>query len=184
MRILVAYYTQTSNTQKIARALYDEVVSLGHDADLKAIDASMPESFREYDLVFLGSACHSSDLARPVKALLDALTPSPPFKLAGFATHSAPLPEGDPWQSEMYEKWAGTCVKSFEQACQAKGIPWCGYFSCQGAASPDIEVFIHQTIVPDDKAWADYAAEMRKHPDADDREKARAFARHVLLCTA
>ncbi len=40
MRILVTYYTQTGNTQKIAQAIYDEVVSHGH---------CRPESHRRVD---------------------------------------------------------------------------------------------------------------------------------------
>jgi len=59
MRILVTYYTPTGNTQKIAQAIHDEVGSHGHTADRKAIDASMPESFRESDLVHLGINVHA-----------------------------------------------------------------------------------------------------------------------------
>ena len=180
MKVLVAYYSQTGNTKQIAEVIHSEVLSHGHEADLKPLAALTPESLHGYDLVFLGSACHSSDLAMPVKAMLEAITPSPHFRLAGFVTHSTYTPEGSGRRRELYEAWAGKCETSFERASQEKGIAWCGYFGCQGAPSAQIEVFIHQTILTDAAEWEAYIADARTHPDEEDIEKARAFARRVL----
>ena len=180
MKILVAYFTQTGNTEKIAEAIYGEILSQGNDADLKRTDELTPERLNDYDLVFLGSACHDTDLARPVKSILEEIAPSPPFKLAGFVTHSTYMPEGGERQREVHEAWAGRCIKSFERACQEKGVEWCGYFSCQGAPCSLIEAFIHQEIVTEAQEWEEYVAEVRKHPNEEDKEKAREFARVVL----
>ena len=87
MKVLVAYYSETGNTEKIAKAIYEEA-SKKHEAHLKRIQDITADTLNNYDLVFLGSACHSSDLAVPVKKLLKALPESPKFKLAGFFTHS------------------------------------------------------------------------------------------------
>ncbi|MCU0521752.1 MAG: MOSC domain-containing protein [Anaerolineae bacterium] len=180
MKVLVAYYSQTGNTKQIAEVIHSEVLSRGYEADLKPLAALTPESLNGYDLVFMGSACHSSDLAMPVKALLEAIAPSPPFRLAGFATHSTYTPEGDARRRVLYEAWAGQCTTSFERTCQEKGIAWCGYFGCQGAPSAPIEVFIHQTILTDAEEWEAYIADARTHPDEGDKEEARVFARRVL----
>jgi flavodoxin len=180
MKILVAYFTQTGNTEKIAEAIYGEIRSQGKAVDLERIDNLTPERLNDYDLVFLGSACHDSDLALPVKGLLEKIAPGSRFKLAGFVTHSTYTPEGGDRQRELYEAWAGRCVRSFERASQEKGIEWCGYFSCQGAPSLPIEVFIHHEIVTDAEEWETYVAEVRKHPNEADKEKAREFARGVL----
>jgi hypothetical protein len=54
-----------------------------------------------YDLVFLGSACHDADLARPIKEFLERISVSPTFKLAGFVTHASYTPEGGEREQQM-----------------------------------------------------------------------------------
>jgi hypothetical protein len=63
---------------------------------------------------------------------------------------------------------------------EAKGIVFLGYFHCQGAPSPPIEAFIHNTIITNEDEWALYIAQVRKHPDDRDLQQAREFARQVL----
>jgi len=180
LKVLVTYLTQTGNTAKIAEAIYRELMSRGHTAELKRSDEITADVLLGYDLVFMGSACHDTDLARPVKRILAALPQSPPFKLAGFVTHATYTPEGGERQRAVYAEWAGRCEESFEQAAREKDIAWCGYFSCQGAPSPPIAAFIHSAIVTAEDEWAEYIAEVSKHPNEQDMEKAREFARRVL----
>ena len=180
MKILIAYFTETGNTEKIARVIYEEVLSQGHEAHLKSIADIASDSFDAYDLVFLGSACHSADLAEPVKMILETITKSPSFKLAGFATHATVTPQGGERERELYEKWAGRCVESFERTSQEKEIVLLGYFSCQGAPSPPIEEFIHREILPDEDEWQTYLAKVKNHPNEEDLDQAKAFAREVL----
>lgn len=179
-RILVAHFSQTGNTEKIARAIHDEVVSGGHDAQLKGIAEVTVDSLSEYDLVFLGSACHSADLAPPVLEILGAIPIGSRFKLAGFATHSSPRAGGAERDQALHERWASGCLRTFEAASEDTRLELLGYFGCQGAASPPIEEFIRSTIVPDEDEWRSFVLEIRKHPDARDLEDARAFARSVL----
>jgi len=180
MRILIAYYSQTGNTKTIAQAIHSEVQSLDHEATLKELRSVKPKDLASYEVIFLGSPCHSSDLAKPVKKLLERMEPSPGAKLAGFVTHSTYTPDGGETQRKLYEQWAGKCAGSFEQACAANGLEWSGYFSCQGAPSKLIELFIRRAAIKDPNEWTGYIAETRKHPNADDEAKARAFAREVV----
>ena len=180
MRVLVAYYSETGNTEKVGRAIYEATQAEGHEAQLKPVDQVRADRLSEYDLVFLGSACHSADLARPVKELLDRVPPSPALKLAGFVTHATVMPEGDERQHEMHDRWASKCVVSLEEFGRNKQVDLLGYFSCQGAPSPPVETFIHNTIVTDGTEWEAYVGEVRKHPTQEDLEKAAAFARGVL----
>ena len=181
MNILIAYFSQTGNTAKVARAIYEEVLSQGHKVHLKKIAEITSNSLNAYDLVFLGSACHDTDLAKPVKRVLEGVASLPPFKLAGFVTHATYTPEGGKREREVYEEWAGRCVVSFNRASQEKGIDFLGYFGCQGAPLPLIEEFIHNTIVTDEDEWEAYIEEVRKHPNEEDLQKAREFARQVLV---
>ena len=180
MKVLIAYYSETGNTAQVAEAIADEMVSQGHEVRLREVGAITADSLTAYDLVFLGSACHDADLARPVKQILEQIPTSPAFKLAGFATHASHTPEGGERQREMHERWASGCQRSFRQASQEKGISFLGYFGCQGAPSPPIEQFIHSTIVTDEEEWAAYVHEVRKHPDEDDLRKAKEFAQEVM----
>jgi flavodoxin I len=162
MKILITHFSQTGNTAKVARAIHEAVSSRGHEGDLREIGEVTAESLNEYDLVYLGSACHDTDLAKPVKRLLEEIGGLPPFKLAGFATH------------------AGNCIRTFHRVSEEKQIAFLGYFHCQGAPSPPIETFIHNTILTDDGQWETYIGEVREHPNKEDLQEAREFARQVL----
>ncbi|MFC2036640.1 flavodoxin family protein [Chloroflexota bacterium] len=183
MKILVAYYSETGNTAQVARAIHEEMGSQGHEVHLRDLGEIAPDTLTAYDLVFLGSACHDADLARPVKQFLEQIPNSPAFKLAGFATHATYLPEGGDRERQVHETWASGCERSYRQASQDKGWDFLGYFGCQGAPSPPIEQFIHSTIVTDEAEWEEYVQEVRQHPDENDLRKAKKFAQGALaLC--
>ena len=183
MKTLVAYYTQTGNTAKVARAIHETVVAEGHTAELAEAQRTTASVLDDYDLVFLGSTCHSSDLAAPVKQLLKELATSSPFKLAGFVTHATTMPDEGSWGPEMHERWAGQCARTFERMCEQKQIVFLGYFHCQGAPSGPIAQFIHNTIIPDADEFASYMDDVKGHPDATDLEQAREFALQILEIT-
>ncbi|MGD2207773.1 MAG: flavodoxin family protein [Anaerolineae bacterium] len=180
MKVLIAYYSETGNTAQVARAIGEEIQSQGYGVHLRDLGEIAPDTLTAYDLIFLGSACHDADLAKPVKQILDQMPVSPSFKLAGFATHASHTPEGGERQRELHERWAAGCQRSFRQASQEKGIDFLGYFGCQGAPSPPIERFIHSMIVTDEDEWEEYVQEARKHPDEDDLRKAKEFAQKVV----
>ena len=180
LKILVACYSETGNTAKVAGAIQDEVASLGHEAHLKALGDLTADALAGYDLVYIGSACHDADLARPVKELLEQIPPASGFKLAGFATHATYAPGGSDAEQEAYTTWASRCPHAFQRACEERGIDFLGYWSCQGAPSPPIEQFIRNSIVTDRDDWEEYVQEVRRHPDKEDLRHAREFARQVL----
>ena len=180
MKILVLYYSETGNTAKVAGAIHGAFSSRGHEADLKALGDVTADVLADYDLVFLGSACHDADLARPAKALLEQMPDSPPFKLAGFVTHATYSPEGGDREEELHGTWAARCAVSLREACQQKGLEFLGYYGCMGAPSPPIEQFIHSQIVTDEEEWKGYVEEVRKHPDEEDLRRAAEFAAQVL----
>ena len=180
MKILVAYFSETGNTKRIAEAIGEEASVSGHDVHIKSVGEITASLLDEYDVVFLGSTCHSADVAAPLKNILDGIREGSRFKLAGFVTHSTVLPEGEAWKKEMYDKWAGKCLVTFETLSKEKGIELLGFFNCQGAPNPQVETFIRKTIITDEKLWDEYIEEARKHPTADDIEAAKEFTRNSL----
>lgn len=179
MRVLIAYYSETGNTEKVARAIYEEV-SKEHKADLKRVEEITVDILNNYDFVFLGSACHSSDLAGPAKRILVALPLSPRFKLAGFFTHATYSSEGSGEQHSLFNRWASKCITSFQEVSKEKQITFKGYFNCQGAPSPPIQEFIKREIVTSPDEWEEYIKEVMNHPTPEDLQKAREFAREIL----
>ena len=180
MKILVAYFSETGNTKRIAAAIGEEATAGGHDVHIKTVGEISASQVAEYDVVFLGSTCHSADVAAPLRNILDGIAQGSRFKLAGFVTHSTVMPEDGAWQEEMYEQWAGKCPATFERLSREKGIDLLGFFHCQGAPNPQIEAFIHNTIIPDEKQWDEYIEDVRERPTAEDVQAAREFTRSVL----
>lgn len=76
MKVLVTYYTMTGNTERIAKAIHQEV-SKGHESYLKKVDEVKQEKLNLHDLIFVGSPTHAGNLAAPVKKSL-ANCPSHP----------------------------------------------------------------------------------------------------------
>ena len=87
MKVLVVYYSETSNTKRVAESISEEA-SRGHETDLKRLEDVNVEDLKGYDFIFFGSSCHSSDLAKPMIRFLETIPPNPQFSMAGFYTHS------------------------------------------------------------------------------------------------
>ena len=179
MKVLVVYYSETGNTEKVARAIAEEV-SRDHQVHLKKVNEVTACSLSNYDLVFLGSACHDADLTTPFKGLLDAIPNSPKFKLAGFFTHATYTPGGRENQNILFKRWASKCVTSFREVSRDKQIDFKGYYNCQGAPSPPLQDFIRREIITTPDEWEEYIQEVVMHPTSEDLEKAKEFARNIL----
>lgn len=179
MKVLIIYYSETGKTKKIAESIY-EVTSQNHDTHLKNLKEVKVDDLNNYDLIFLGSPCHSADLAPPVLKFLEKTPTSPDFKLAGFFTHSVTPSEGSEINKAFYEKWAGKCIKTFEKTKTEKKIDFKGCFRCRGAPSPAVEEFIHKSIIIDENEFQEYVEGARKHPDETDIENAKIFAQEIL----
>ena len=181
MRILITYFTQSNNTEKVARSICDEVMAQNHEVDIEEIENLHPEVLSNYELVFIGSACHDSDVAEPVIEFMEEISPSSGFKMAGFVTYATYTGEGGGRQKELYERWAGKCVKTFARVSDEKDIKLLGYYHCKGDPIPPIADFIHQEIIIDEEEWEEYESEIKNHPDEKDLLRAREFANEVLL---
>lgn len=170
MKVLVAYFSQTGNTQQIAEAICQEA-GRSNEAELAKIEDLNADSFSAYDLVFVGSPIHAGGLAAQVKDLLEALPENPSFKIAAFITHA----------SFAYEK------EGFEQGVQQlsdinkdKNIEYFGCFDCQGRLTPALHDMVKEAQNVSDEEWAKRMAECDKHPNAEDEQSAKEFAKEMI----
>ncbi len=90
MKLLVTYFSQSGNTEKIAKAIWEEAAKCS-DADLKKLEEITPDMVAEYDCIFLGSPLHAGSLAAPVKECLSVLKSTSGHRWQGYYPHGACL---------------------------------------------------------------------------------------------
>ena len=170
MKILVSYFSQSGNTEKIAKGIWEEA-SQTNEADLKKLEDVSAEDFAGYDFIFLGSPLHSANLAAPVKEFLTKIKAGSNQKMAGFITHFAPAyPNQDMNQF----------TEPMQTVCKEKKIEYKGCFACQGALTKSLHDAVQKKLNLSDEAWGDMVKQMTGSPKEEDVAKARTFAKEVL----
>ncbi|MDD5557727.1 MAG: flavodoxin domain-containing protein [bacterium] len=70
-RVLVAYYSRTGNTEKMARSVAEGVRAGGAEADLRRVEDVAAGDLPGYDGIIIGSPTYYGTMAWEVKKLLD-----------------------------------------------------------------------------------------------------------------
>ena len=70
-RILVAYYSRSGNTRKMAEDVAQGAKTEGAEVDLKEVEKITPEQLLDYDGIIIGSPTYYGAPAWEVKKLLD-----------------------------------------------------------------------------------------------------------------
>lgn len=170
MRVVIACFSQTGNTEQIARAIQEEI-SGDHEVELRKTEELDVAELAGCGLVFVATPIHAGGLAGPTKDLLEKLPSSPGFALAGLVTHAS-----DAYSSENYDKG----LEALAASAGEKDIRYMGCFDCQGRLAPAIQPMVQKARGLSDEDWAKIMADTDKHPDAEDEKTAREFARGVL----
>ena len=170
MKVLVVYFSQTGNTEKIASAIYDEMLQ-SNEAALKKLEDVDPGSLSAYDQVFIGSPIHAGTIAREVKEFIDKLPRSSKIKIAGFITHAAPM-----YPKQTFDQM----IQPLVDVCNDKGLEYVGCFSCQGYLADFMHEAVQKMQKASDAEWQEKVKQMTGHPNADDESEARAFARSAI----
>lgn len=170
MKILITYLSQTGNTEKIARAIYEEA-SPAHEIEIRKLEEVNPADLSGYDLLLIGSPIHAGDLAGAAKDFLSRLQTPSGKKMAGFLTHAGPA-----YPDQVMNKF----TEPLKTACEKTGLEYLGCFSCQGFLNPAIHEMVKKGQNLTDEQWAERIKQMTGHPDAEDLNKARVFAKEIL----
>ena len=86
MKILVTYFSQSGNTEKVAQSIWEGCE--GQEVQIKPIKEVDPTSLGDYDLIFLGSGIYASRVSKTLVDLIVAATELPP-KFVFFNTHAS-----------------------------------------------------------------------------------------------
>jgi flavodoxin len=160
MKVLVTYFTETGNTEKVAQAIYEGIPK----ADKDILPLQGTTNVEKYDLIFCGFPVHASSVPHKVEPFLKSIPQGK--SVAIFATHGS-LRKGQ------------LATAAFDYAVsllsKTKAI---GTFGCRGKVKPDLlEVLAKK---PEHRAWAEEAQSAAAHPDASDLEDAKDFAKKMM----
>jgi flavodoxin I len=170
MKVLVSYFSQSGNTEKIAKGIW-EGASQSNEADLKKLEDVGAEDFAGYDFIFIGSPLHSANLAAPVKEFLTNIQAGSDQKMAGFITHFTPAyPDQD----------MDGFTEPIKVTCKEKGIEYKGCFDCQGALTESLHEMVKKKLNLTNEQWVDMVKQMTGRPNEEDVAKAKAFARELF----
>jgi len=161
MKTLVTYYSESGNTEKLAKAIYEGLGATENEI----APISEEKNFEDYDVIFVGFPVHGSSVPPKAEKCLKRI---PEGKmLALFGTHGS-LRGGPLSISAFY--YAITLVP------KANII---GTFGCRG----EVKASLLETLMnkAEYKFWALEAQSAAGHPDDADLEDAKQFAKLMLL---
>ena len=168
MKVLVAYFSMSGNTEKLAKAIHGEA-SKNHESYLKKVDDVEPKWLNKHDVLFIGSPTHAGELSAAVKKFMTGLPKSPKLKVAAFITHASP-------DRAEYQK----CFTALEAFAKEKGFTLLGCCDCQSRLAPEIQPYVKEARKASDAEFAEMMKRIEKRPNATDLRNARKFAREML----
>lgn len=159
MKALVAYYSESGNTEKLAKAIYEGMTV--SDKDIGTIADVNPSG---YDVVFIGFPVQASSVPGKVEKFIKSIPEGK--KLAFFVTHGS-LRGGQLAISALYY--------AFSLALKMTVL---GTFGCRGQVKESIIESLLKK--PEHKAWAMEAQSAVGHPDDADLEDGKKFAELMI----
>jgi flavodoxin len=159
MKALVVYYSQTGNTEKVARAIFEAI-----NVDKEILPYDQVKNLQGYDIIFVGFPVMVHSVPAKMQPLIKNLPAGQ--KVAFFSTHGSL--RGGQLPRQAFEDAAGLAV----------GEKVLGLFGCRGKVNPKIiEALMNQ---PANRAWAEEAQDADGHPDAADLADAKKFAEAMI----
>ncbi len=160
MKVLVAYYSDTGNTQKVADAIYDAV----GESEKEICLAKEASNLSDYDLIFCGFPVQSMGLPGKMEEFVKGIPEGK--KVAFFATHGS-------------LRGGALAITAFFAALSlSKNLKVMGTFGCRGVVKQAIVDALLKKA--EHRGWALEAQSAVGHPDEADLEDAKAFAMTIV----
>ena len=159
MKALVTYYSQTGNTEKIARAIHEAIHFEKELLPIKDV-----KNLQGYDVIFAGFPVQAHSVPAAFLPFFRNLPAGQPIAL--FCTHGSQ--RGGHLPKQAIEHAIGL-------ASQVKIL---GTFCVRGQVNPQVIDSLMNSM--QNQAWAEEAQGACEHPDQADFADAKAFAKTVL----
>ena len=159
MKALVAFYSESGNTEKLASAIYDVINS--PDKQISPISEANPTNF---DVIFVGFPVQASSVPAKVEEFIKNVPKGK--KVAFFVTHGS-LRGGQLAITALYHAFS-----------LALNLTVLGTFGCRGQVKPDLIDALMKN--PEHKGWALEAQSAAGHPDTSDLEDGKEFANFMI----
>jgi flavodoxin len=160
MKALVAYYSDTGNTEKIARGVYEGI----EQAEKEILPIEQVKDVEDFDIIFCGFPVLSHSVPGTAQAFIKNIPEGK--KVAFFATHGS-LRGGQ------------LAVQAFYYALSlASKETVLGTFGCRGKVKSSIIDALMKKA--EHRSWAIEAQSAVGHPDQGDLEDAKSWAKAMI----
>ena len=162
MNLMVTYFSRSGNTEKVAKAIYEEL------KDPKAIvKINTNLKLEEYDLVFLGFPIENYWCPLDIHEFLKHNTEN--TKIVFFITHG--VPETNP----LLKEWISRTKQLLPSTAEVVG-----QFTCQSEVAQYVVDALRKSGQPMQMNWADHCKYLIGLPDDSKLEKAKEFVRNLM----
>ncbi len=161
MQTLVTYFTRSGNTEKVAKAIFEE---LDEPKFLEKINKKL--KLADYDLIFLGFPIENYWCPKDIHDFLRYNTEN--AKIAFFITH------GVPENNELLPKWIDRTKQLLPSSAEI-----IAHFTCQSEVAQFVVDALRKTGKSMQMEWAEHCKYLIGLPDESKLEKARRFARKI-----
>ncbi|MFX1499052.1 MAG: flavodoxin family protein [Promethearchaeota archaeon] len=168
MKILITYFSQTGNTEKIAQAIKNGLRD--QDVDVKTINETNPDEFINYNLVFIGSGVYASRVHGSVVNLIKKVSKFPK-NFIYFCTHASQKLYQTPFEkiAKILEKNKCTIIGEFDCVGENKAM----------SLETRMAMIKRLPTKEQEKALKDIKL-TEGHPDQIDLDNAKKFAELIL----
>ena len=168
MKILVCYFSNTGNTEKVAKSIAEALE--GEDLEILKIEEADPLSLKNYDLVVLGSGIYAGRLHVKVTDFMKMVNEYPP-KFAFFNTHQSPT---------AYQK----AFRKIKKTLEENNSQVIGEFDCIGeniGIPKETTLKMLEKLPPEEKKRQEaYLEKTKGRPNSQDLENAKAFGKSLI----
>lgn len=167
MKVLIAYHSDTGNTEKVAKAMKEGLDEEGQEVTLLHTKDCDPSSLGSYDLILLGSCIIGGGPGKSAQNIIRKVTELPP-KIAFFYTHGS---------NRAYPKAFKRLSKKLEQS----NTQVLGTFECIGENTTWTEEEQLNMVPPEKREEAKkYMDSIKGRPNEEDLAKAKKFAKSLI----
>lgn len=168
MKILVCYFSNTGNTEKVAKSIAEGME--GEEVELLKITDIDTSILKKYDLVVLGSGIYAGKVHKKVSDFMKKVTDYPP-KFAFFNTHQSPT---------AYQK----AFRRFTRNIEENNSEVIGEFDCIGeniGIPKETTLKMLEKLPPEARKKQEaYLEKTKDRPNEQDLANAKAFGETLL----